>query len=410
MTTTRKPIIHDWDGSVVARARGDQTQEPPKAVKGSRFTCEAKADSADIHVYGTIGQDFWGDGVDPTAFVKTLAGLDVAEVRVWVNSPGGDAFGGMAMLNAMRRHPARITVTVDGLAASAASFIAMGGDELVMSRSSTLMIHDASGLCWGNAADMADMQVMLDKVSDNIAEVYAEKAGGEVGTWREAMRAETWYTAEEAVAAGLADRVDTSRKASATAAFDLSVFRHPPAAVAAHVPPAEPGSTPTHEGADMSDTLLDGLRTRLGINAEISDEATVLAALDEALTERAAPPAPEAKAAPEGTVVMDASAVEELRAQAAAGVAAAEAAAEAHREQVVSNAVQTGKIPPARKDHWLNLLVLDAGTETVIEAMPENVVPVVATGYTGGVDEAATDEDPLYLKAWGAPAVTSKEN
>lgn len=392
-----RDFLRDWGVDVVAHQR----HGVPKAVKGSRFTCEAEADGADIHVYGSIGQDLWGDGVDPAAFVKALAGLDVPEIRVWVNSPGGDAFGGLAMLNAMRRHPARITVTVDGLAASAASFIAMGGDELVMSRSSTLMIHDASGLCWGNAADMAEMQAMLDKVSDNIAEVYAEKAAGEVGTWREAMRAETWYTAEEAVAAGLADRVDTSRKASATAAFDLSVFRHPPAAVAAHAPPAEPGPTPTERTA-MSD-LITGLRDRLGIPAETElDEDGLLAALDEALTETADPPTPEAQAVPVGTVVIDASALDELRTQAAAGVRAAQDAARAHREQVVAAAVAAGKIPPARRDHWLGLLELDEGTEAVIDGMPSNVIPVAPIGYTGGVDEAS-DEDasPLYVKAWG---------
>src|SRR5690606_8034659 len=103
------------------------------------------------------------------------------------------------------QHQAHVTVIVDSLAASIASVIAMAGDRVVMAKNATMMIHDGHGLSIGNAADMREMADLLDKVSDNIASVYAERAGGDVAEWRERMRAETWYSADEAVSAGLAD-------------------------------------------------------------------------------------------------------------------------------------------------------------------------------------------------------------
>ncbi len=191
-----------------------------------------RADVADgiatIRLYDPI--DSWGEywGVSAKEFVGTLdeLGADIGEIHLRINSPGGDVFDGIAILNALRAHPARVVAYVDGLAASAASFIAAGADELVMARNSELMIHDAWGLCIGNAAEMHAMAEMLDHISDNIASVYAEKTGSDVAEWRAAMSAETWYSADEAVDAGLADRVDRKSDADAKNTFDLSIFTY----------------------------------------------------------------------------------------------------------------------------------------------------------------------------------------
>lgn len=197
--------------------------------------------AAVIRLYDPI--DSWGGewGVSAKEFVAALDQLPdfIDEIRLHINSPGGDVFDGIAILNALRAHDARVVAVVDGLAASAASFIAAGADELVMARNTELMIHDAWGLCVGNADDMIAMAEMLGRLSDNIASVYADKAGGTVADWRAAMAAETWYTAEEAVAAGLADRVDT-RKATGDAKdrFDLSIYTY--AGRAAAPPPQRP--------------------------------------------------------------------------------------------------------------------------------------------------------------------------
>jgi ATP-dependent Clp endopeptidase proteolytic subunit ClpP len=180
-----------------------------------------------LRLYDPI--DSWGGdwGVSAKEFATALDALgpDVNEIRLHINSPGGEVFEGIAILNALRNHRARVTTVVDGLAASAASFIAMGGDEVVMGRNSELMIHDAWGICMGNAADMRELGGLLDHLSDNIARVYAEKAGGTTEDWRVPMLAETWYSAEEAVAAGLADRVEEAA-AKPENRFDLSVFTY----------------------------------------------------------------------------------------------------------------------------------------------------------------------------------------
>lgn len=157
----------------------------------------------------------------------------------------------------------------------------------------------------------------------------------------------------------------------------------------------------------MSDTLLDGLRTRLGINAEISDEATVLAALDEALTERADEAAP-TPALPDGVVMIEASVLESLRTDATEGRLAREQQVADRRESLVASAVAEGRIPPARRDHWLAQLAADeVGASAVLESLAPNTIPVGAIGYTGGVDEADVAADTLYSKV--ATATTRKE-
>ena len=122
---------------------------------------------------------------------------------------------GLAIVNQLRRHPAPVTALIDGIAASAASFIACGGaDQIIMGRNAQLMIHDAWGMCVGNAGDMRDLAERLDKISDNIASIYSDRAGGDTATWRAAMLEESWYNADEAVAAGLADTVEDAPQAA----------------------------------------------------------------------------------------------------------------------------------------------------------------------------------------------------
>jgi ATP-dependent protease ClpP protease subunit len=146
--------------------------------------------------------------VSSEAFARDLAAHDGEPVTVRVNSPGGDVHEGIAIYNALNRYKGRITVHVDGLAASAASFLIMAADEIVVGRHSELMIHEAHGVAIGPAEEMITMAAILEKVSENIASIYAERAGGKASEWRERMRAETWYSDREAVAAGLADRID----------------------------------------------------------------------------------------------------------------------------------------------------------------------------------------------------------
>jgi ATP-dependent protease ClpP protease subunit len=192
-----------------------------------RITNSVSGGTATVHLYDEIG--YWG--ITAQDFVAELSQLNASAIDLHVNSPGGEIFDGIAIMNALRSHPATVTTYVDSLAASIASVIAMAGDRIVMAPNSQLMIHDGSGLCIGNAADMRATAELLDRQSDNIASVYQQRAGGTVAEWRARMTDETWYTADEAVAAGLADEVASVHSLTADNSpqnsWDLSIFRYP---------------------------------------------------------------------------------------------------------------------------------------------------------------------------------------
>lgn len=196
----------------------------------------AAGETAEVVIYAEIG---WF-GKTAQDFMDELRGITAQEISLRVNSPGGEIFDGIAIHNILRAHPAKVTAYVDSLAASIASVIVMAADRIVMMPHSQLMIHDGSGGCWGNAEEMLEMHNLLNLQSDNIAGVYAERAGGQLRSWRNRMKEETWYTAQEAVDAGLADEVGGKRslkpeeasedgvseyeEARLSTALDLSVY------------------------------------------------------------------------------------------------------------------------------------------------------------------------------------------
>ncbi len=163
------------------------------------------AEPATVFLFDEIGGSL---GVQADQFVRDLEAIDAPVIHLRINSPGGSLFDAIAMHSALLHHPARVIAYVDSLAASAASVVAMAGDEIVMMPGSQMMIHDASAVHDGNAAEMAKMATFLDRQSGNIADLYRQKAGGQADEWRELMLAETWMFADEAVAFGLADRVE----------------------------------------------------------------------------------------------------------------------------------------------------------------------------------------------------------
>lgn len=238
--------------------------------------------SAQIHLYGAIG-GYWG-GIDAQELVPTIRDLDVDTLNVFINSPGGDVYDGIAIRNALRQHSARIVVTIDGLAASAASFIACAGDEVVMGENAEIMIHEAWSIALGNAEDMRTAAADLDRISDNIASMYAAKAGGDADAWRALMKAETWYSADEAVAAGLADRLDsdTADDAEASNLFDLSMYAHAGRKAASAPIPA--AALATRKETTMTALTATDLDTALDQQREYFDRTieTRLAAINSA--------------------------------------------------------------------------------------------------------------------------------
>jgi ATP-dependent protease ClpP protease subunit len=159
-----------------------------------------------VYVYDVIG----GYDNDSSEFVQAIHGITAKAFDLHINSPGGFVYDAVSMYEAVKSHPATVTTHIDGLAASAASFLALDGDTVQIAKAGRMMIHDAQGVGIGSPADMREYADLLDAVSNDIAGYYADKAGGKPAAWRSAMSATTWYSAGEAVDAGLADRVSSS--------------------------------------------------------------------------------------------------------------------------------------------------------------------------------------------------------
>lgn len=158
-----------------------------------------------VRIYDIIGWPF----IEAQDVADQLDQIDAPEIQVQINSPGGSAFEGIAIFNSLRAHPAQIHTRVDGLAASAASIVAQAGNTRTMLTGSEMMIHEAWGITIGPEQDHLDAAAALNKLSRNMADLYAERASGDPETFYDAMKAETWYTATEAVDAGLADEAVT---------------------------------------------------------------------------------------------------------------------------------------------------------------------------------------------------------
>lgn len=241
---------------------------------------------AEVFLYGEIAWD-----VAASDFVRELSLLDVDVIRLHVNSPGGDAYQGIAMMNALQSHPARVEATVEGMAFSAASFIVVGGaDRVVIYPGAEMMIHDALASSYGNADDMSRSIERLDRMSNSIAEIYARRAGGDPEDWREAMRAETWFTAQEAVDAGLADEVwepeeeESERPLAAVASSDFALLNRFRGRQAP--PPRQLMNSSTSCSKDTTMNFKDIVANKLGVKSDDLTEEQVLEALDEVLAEQ----------------------------------------------------------------------------------------------------------------------------
>jgi len=171
----------------------------------------ANPDTTEIMVYDEIG--YWG--TTAKEFNEALAGISTSNITVRLNSPGGDVFDGHAIYNALQAHPASITCQVDGLAASAASIIALAGNKVVMADNALLMCHCAWSFAFGNKSNMLETASVLEKIDAKLAGIYSKKSGKSVNDCLAMMAGEgkndgTWFTAEEAKAFGLIDEISGS--------------------------------------------------------------------------------------------------------------------------------------------------------------------------------------------------------
>lgn len=197
-----------------------------KHVRPIKARISAQAGVTRVDVYDDIGEGGWfSEGLTAKSFANQLAGLS-GPLEVHINSGGGDVWDGISIKNAIETHNGPVTTIVDGIAASIASVIAQAGSDRVMMPGSMLMIHEAFTYAAGNSAELAKTAATLDEVSANLAAIYARAAGGTAEQWRAAMKEETWYTAEQAVEAGLADRTGDG-EAALPVGFDMAAFGVP---------------------------------------------------------------------------------------------------------------------------------------------------------------------------------------
>lgn len=210
--------------------------------------------SAEILIYGDIGESWYGDTVAAKDFVREVALLDVTALTVRINSYGGSVTDGVAIHNALKRHKATVTTVIDGIAASIASLIAMAGDTVEMADNAMLMIHAPWMYTGGNSASLREDADMLDSYAEAMATSYIAKTGGDKAEILALLQdgKDHWYTAEQAIAAKFADVSVAALPLAASAGLNPSIqaryasFPLPaiPAASAAPQPTAVPKENP----------------------------------------------------------------------------------------------------------------------------------------------------------------------
>lgn len=222
----------------------------------------------ELLIYGIIG-DWLFDDVNPKEFKKELDDLgDVEEIRVFINSDGGDVFAGQAIHSMLKRHKAKVSVYIDGLAASIASVVAMAGDTVYMPKNAMMMIHNPWTIALGDANEFREMAEILDKVRESIIIAYQQKSDLDREEIIELLDAETWMSAEEAVEKGFADEIEETKKVAALfdrnnkklimndQEHDLSRFHKLPQLE--HIPEAPAGkhkTKPSKQDSQQQDSL-----------------------------------------------------------------------------------------------------------------------------------------------------------
>jgi ATP-dependent Clp protease protease subunit len=227
---------------------------------------EFKAEGNTIYLYDVIvsadSDAEWFGGVSAESFVQTLKGMS-GDVDLRINSPGGDVFGAKAMAQAIRDYPGQVTAHVDGIAASAATFLTAVADKTVMAPGSMQMIHKAWTIDIGNSDDFRSTADLLDKIDGTIVDAYgaaAQRRGVDPADFAKMMAGETWLSAQEAIDLGLADE-QAEEKPKARVDWDLSAYER------------APGSEPNREA--------EALRAELAeLRAKVADDEASRAAAE----------------------------------------------------------------------------------------------------------------------------------
>lgn len=370
------------------------------------LTPDGEGRVATIRLYGPI--DSWGGwwGVSAKEMGQVLDALpeSVDQIVLRINSPGGEVFEGVTILNMLRAHRATVTAVTDGRACSAASVIASGCDEHVMSPGTQMMIHSPWVVTLGNATDLRKSADVLDGIESSMIEIYTAKAGEK--DWKQLLADETWLTGPQAVELGLANRIgvvqdlgdaetvgaepiiitftDDDDEAEDAAAPLIA------ARVAASIKlpvSAEPGVPNRKENLVAYEDLTAGLRERLGVTDAAATDEAILAAVD-ALRTRAEVTAP--PTIPEGVQMIDSAVLADLQAAAAQGVEARAEQTRTRREGILNAAQKDGRITPTSRESWANMLAKDEeGTVKVLDLLPTNTaMPITEIGLSDEIANA----------------------
>lgn len=209
-----------------------------------RISQAAGSKEATVYIYDPIVSDQWEaeyfGGVCPQDIVPQLVAIDADVIHLRINSPGGEVFAAQAICTAIKQHSAKVIAHIDGIAASAATAIACACDEVEMADGAMYMIHNGWMIAMGDRNDFTEAAALLEKVDGMLAAMYAARTGKKQDEMAALMDAETWFTADEAITAGLADRkAETKAKAQA---WNLSAYAKAPPP-----PDPEPAEPEHHE-------------------------------------------------------------------------------------------------------------------------------------------------------------------
>lgn len=186
---------------------------------------DEESKTTEITIYGVIGESWFEESFSANDIDRALKDAGDNDVTIRLNSPGGDAFDGISIYNRLKQHEGKVTVYVDGWACSAASIIAMAGDEIVMGLGSMMMIHEASTMAWGSKSNMRKISGMLEKLDNGALDIYESKANIPREEIKEKQEAETWLTAKEAVELGFANKVVENQKSEKDEKVENRVVR-----------------------------------------------------------------------------------------------------------------------------------------------------------------------------------------
>lgn len=192
--------------------------------KSRTYEIKAKDQTAEIWIYEDIGEGWFG-GLSAKQFSDDLKGIGAVDlIQVRLNSSGGSLVDGVAIYNSLKRHNARVEVSIDGMAASIASIIAMAGDKIEIAYNAMMMIHEPWTIAAGTSADFRKTAEVMDKTSDTLITTYQNKTGLDAGTIKLWMEEETWLNAEEAVKHGFADEITGASELPIAASLDKRIL------------------------------------------------------------------------------------------------------------------------------------------------------------------------------------------